>query len=274
MASSSVAMTAEGSSDSWEANKGNQVRLGNEFLLHISKTDSGLSTLWGQDWSAVPEDHAAHPDIYGHGATFLVYTYKKSTGKSLELGGVKTVWGGWVYQASQRLKNSTRQETKVQPALCSFARSVCTLSARCLLAVLVLFACTLWLPFDCAHMTSLTIDHDPQDFFSQDNYVMVAWYKGMKQKITRLLFERKLFMDEPMSNSANEIYLEHVRDITKAYSKVGTLQAAERKFAITTLWITGAIALPRPRPLALALSLSPSPSRPRPRALFSLPPHA
>jgi hypothetical protein len=100
---------------------------------------------------------------------------------------------------------------------------------------------------------------------------MVAWYKGMKQKLTRLLFERKLFMDEPMSNSSNEIYLDHVRAIAKAYSQVGTLQAAERKLAVITLWITGAItlALPRTRPRRARRSLSsPSPS-PSPSSLAS-----
>jgi hypothetical protein len=39
----SVAMSADGSSDSWENNKTNQVRLANEFLKHISTTDSALS---------------------------------------------------------------------------------------------------------------------------------------------------------------------------------------------------------------------------------------
>jgi hypothetical protein len=37
------------------------------------------------------------------------------------------------------------------------------------------------------------------------------WYKGMKQKMVRLIFERKIYLDEPMDHSANEIYLEHVR---------------------------------------------------------------
>lgn len=68
---------------------------------------------------------------------------------------------------------------------------------------------------------------------------MVDWYKGMKQKMTRLHFERALFMDEPMDNTASEIYLEHVRDLMKAYSLIGTLSAAERKMAIITLWRAG-----------------------------------
>ena len=42
----SVEMTADGSSESWESNKGNQTRLGNEFLKHIANTDSALSSKW------------------------------------------------------------------------------------------------------------------------------------------------------------------------------------------------------------------------------------
>jgi hypothetical protein len=61
------------------------------------------------------------------------------------------------------------------------------------------------------------------------------WYKGMKQKMVRLIFERKIYLDEPMDNSANEIYLEHVRDISEAYSRAGTAKAANRKCAIKTL---------------------------------------
>ena len=125
--SGSVEMTADGSSESWENNKGNQVHLGNEFLKHISLTDSALCSKWGTDWSSVPEEFAASQELYGHGASFLVFTYKKLTGKSLELGGVKTVWAGWIYQAAQRFKNSTRQETKVRSAS----------SARC----------PLWIPY-------------------------------------------------------------------------------------------------------------------------------
>jgi len=35
--------SADGSSESWESNKGNQTRLGNEFLKHIANTDSATA---------------------------------------------------------------------------------------------------------------------------------------------------------------------------------------------------------------------------------------
>ena len=146
--SASVAMTADGASVSWENNKDNQNKLANLFLAHISITDSALSTKWGLDWATVPEEHAAHIDIYGHGANFLVYTYKKSTGKPLELGGVIVVFNGWLYQTQQRLKGSARQATKVSVqvlSVCARALSVCALSVC---ARSTRFLCSLAMPFD------------------------------------------------------------------------------------------------------------------------------
>lgn len=121
--SSAMSLTAEGASDSWENNKSNQVRLGNEFLKHISTTDSALGKKWGTDWARVPEQHRCSTEIYEHIAYFFVHVYKKSTGKPLELGGVITAWGGLISQASQEFKQSTRQETKVCSALAWRARS-------------------------------------------------------------------------------------------------------------------------------------------------------
>ena len=49
MASASVEMTAEGSSESWTNNQSNQIRLGNKFLEWIAVTDSALAGKWGAD---------------------------------------------------------------------------------------------------------------------------------------------------------------------------------------------------------------------------------
>ena len=68
---------------------------------------------------------------------------------------------------------------------------------------------------------------------------MTKWKTGMKQKMTRLIFERKMFIDESMDNSANELYLNHVRDLSEAWAKDGTLEGAERKLAVKTLWRAG-----------------------------------
>ena len=112
-AGGSVEMGAVGASTSWESNQSNQVRLGNELLKWIAGTDSVLSAKWGSDWNAIPEEWAAGRELYGHFATFLCRTYKKQDGKHLETSGAVAVWGGVVYQASQRFKHSTRLETKV-----------------------------------------------------------------------------------------------------------------------------------------------------------------
>ena len=116
-AAGSVAMTADGSSDSWENNKTNQIRLGNEFLKHLSTTDSALSAKWGEDWASVREEAACSCEIYEHLATFLCFTYKKNGDKHLAISSVRTVWGGLIHQASLRFKASTCPETKVRPLL-------------------------------------------------------------------------------------------------------------------------------------------------------------
>ena len=116
-AAGSVAMTADGSSDSWENNKTNQIRLGNEFLKHLSTTDSALSAKWGEDWASVREEAACSCEIYEHFATFICFTYKKNGDKPLAINSVRAVWGGVIHQASSRFKASTCPETKVRPLL-------------------------------------------------------------------------------------------------------------------------------------------------------------
>ena len=184
-------MTADGTSDSWENNKANQVRLGNAFLKHISITDSALAKKWGADWGTVPEEHACSQEIYGHFATFLTQVYKKASDKHMELGGVITAWGGVVYQASQRFKASTRPETKVGSPTCA-PTCACALSSALLRA-------------DTLRALLLVCLQEFFECLRGDNCPQVHWYRGIKQKITRLVFERKMFMDEPMDNSANEI---------------------------------------------------------------------
>ena len=116
-AGASIEMTADGGSASWENNKNNQTRLANEFLKHISITDSALCKKWGSDWATVAEEHRCGKEVYGHLANWLTHVYKKTSGKHLELGGVITVWGGLIYQSFQAFKTSMRPETKVCSAL-------------------------------------------------------------------------------------------------------------------------------------------------------------
>jgi len=116
-AAGSVVMSADGSSDSWENNKTNQVRLANEFLKHISTIVSCLSAKWGEDWVSVREEAACSCEIYEHFATFLCFTYKKNGDKHLAISSIRAVWGGVIHLASQRFKASTCPETKVRPLL-------------------------------------------------------------------------------------------------------------------------------------------------------------
>jgi hypothetical protein len=234
-AAGSVAMTADGSSDSWENNKTNQIRLGNEFLKHISTTDSALSAKWGEDWVSVREEAACSCEIYEHFATFLCFTYKKNGDKHLAISSVRAVWGGVIHQASSRFKASTCPETKVRPLLWR-ARLLRVRARLCPAAI--------------SSARARASKNDPvrlaqsQAFFEclrADNSPQLKWYNGMKQKMVRLVFERATYMDEPMDHSAEEIYLAHVRDLTEVYALAGSsvqlaAEAAERKLAIMTLW--------------------------------------
>lgn len=51
-----------------------------------------------------------------------------------------------------------------------------------------------------------------------------------------LIYRRKLYGNESMDSSANEIYMPHVREISKAFARANTPEAAQRKLACKTLW--------------------------------------
>ena len=88
-------LTAEGTSDSWESSKVNQLRIANKFLESVS--DQALIDKWGFDWDKVPEEHACSPEIYQALAGYLSQEYHiegthKNSGQKL---GPKTAIGVW-----------------------------------------------------------------------------------------------------------------------------------------------------------------------------------
>ena len=62
------------------------------------------------------------------------------------------------------------------------------------------------------------------------------WFKGIKNQMERLIVQRKLLLGESLDQSANEIFLVHVRALCASFSKAGTAEAAARKLAVKTLW--------------------------------------
>ena len=78
-----------------------------------------------------------------------------------------------------------------------------------------------------------------QDFFrysTEPASEAARWLKGLKKQMGTLIYRRKLFGNESLDNSAQEIYLPHVRDICAAFARANTREAAGRKLAVKTLW--------------------------------------
>jgi hypothetical protein len=63
-----------------------------------------------------------------------------------------------------------------------------------------------------------------------------VWFKGIKTKMQRLIVQRKIRAGEAFDNSAEEIFLDQVRDVCSAFSRANTAEAAARKLAVKTLW--------------------------------------
>ena len=71
---------------------------------------------------------------------------------------------------------------------------------------------------------------------SKDACDMSAWYSGQVQQASRTIFQRKLYGGEPMDNSAEELYGEHIELLCEAFAKANTAEAAVRKLALKTTW--------------------------------------
>ena len=106
-------LTSDGLSASWLGNQANQLRIGDCFLAHMALTNARLTEMWGKEWSALPEEHAASTSVYEYLSSYLVYHYKTSANKFLELQSVKAIWGGLIYLSKRRFEKTTREETKV-----------------------------------------------------------------------------------------------------------------------------------------------------------------
>ena len=70
-------LTSDGASDSWLNNKANQLRLGDVFLQHISRSDASLAAKWATSWAAIPEQYAASRNLYEIFAHWLTRVYVK-----------------------------------------------------------------------------------------------------------------------------------------------------------------------------------------------------
>ena len=58
------------------------------------------------------------------------------------------------------------------------------------------------------------------------------WLRGIINKITRVVVERKVHSGQPLDNSVTPVSRCHIMEINKAYAKADGIEAATRKFAI------------------------------------------
>ena len=68
------------------------------------------------------------------------------------------------------------------------------------------------------------------------NSAYSVWYRGIKTKMTREIFQRNMLEGVSQDNSANPLYMVHVKALCEAFAKADTLEAAYRKFGIKTCW--------------------------------------
>ena len=78
-----------------------------------------------------------------------------------------------------------------------------------------------------------------QEFFkcvSESSSNQARWLRGIRKQMNSLIYRRKLFGGESLDDSANEICLPHVREISSSFARANTAEAASRKLACKTLW--------------------------------------
>ena len=62
-----------------------------------------------------------------------------------------------------------------------------------------------------------------QDFFEcvkGDNSEQAAWFSGIKKKMVRLVFQRDLYGADNMDHTPNELFLEHIVELSEACEQV------------------------------------------------------
>ncbi len=61
------------------------------------------------------------------------------------------------------------------------------------------------------------------------------WLRNVKKRMIRVCFQRSMAAGEDVDNSETPIYLDHFREMIRAYSREGSQEAAQRKFALISL---------------------------------------
>ena len=176
-------------------------------------------------------------EFWGHAATFLVEIYKSTSGANkgnfLDVGSAHGYFSGWFNAARLRLQGSDDELSKVRAGW--RARS----AWRCLASRLSPLASRLS-PLASRLLSLSSRSALRQAFFyaalKDDSSEQREWYLGIKSKMERLIVQRKIVAGESMDKSATEIFLQHIKELSAAFARAGTEEAAARKLGIKTLW--------------------------------------
>ena len=216
-----VAMTGEEiCTNTAKANAGSK-RIGEMFLAYLKESNPELSQRLGLKWDDVPEKEMCNQDFFGLVASYLesVYTIgdnHKGGGKGLDTSTAVQHWSTLLQMAHKLHRNGHEETTKVR------ARAAPNVLLNVLLNVFQL---------SCAAAL--------QEFFEclrGDGSAAAKWYSSIKQKMNRQIFQRKIYNEEALDQSANEIFLEQISELSAALARADTADAATRKLAIKTTW--------------------------------------
>ena len=68
------------------------------------------------------------------------------------------------------------------------------------------------------------------------NSPYAVWYKGMKVKLNRKIFQTKLAEGDKVDNAALSLYLTHVKELCAAFARLNSKEAAKFKLGFKTVW--------------------------------------
>ena len=71
---------------------------------------------------------------------------------------------------------------------------------------------------------------------ANDNGPQAIWLRQLKTKLNNTVFHRQMEAGEKMDNSANAIYLHHVKKICAALAKANDRESATRKLGVKSTW--------------------------------------
>ena len=228
-------MKAGGDSRSWVSAKANHIATGNAFLTDMNgntedEEASALGKLWGRKWDDVPEQEKCSQRFFGFFATYIAERHIISGGNNKQdphyaSGTAVGIFNGLLQHTKQQYGTSTREETKVRspaprtPCACAQSRA---------------------LPARALDQPSDHPPRPPQTFLKcfEETGDQAAWKKSIKTKIERLCNMRKIRLDESLDNSATEIFLPQVKELCEVLAQANHKEAAHRKLAIFTLWLS------------------------------------